>query len=134
MSKCKNISFGITVVLNQSQSLFCNSSPPLQKIFDLSTLELSTSRELRQGEPPVEVAQHRPGRPLQLQQVLHRHLCESVGAVHLEILMQTSDQYERSWTLDLHDKAHHDCDKHLEQCCCNTKLFPVNFVVGEGGG
>ena len=42
----------------------------------------------------VQVGQHRPGRPLQLQQVLHRHLCEGVAGVQV------------------HDQPHHHSDQH----------------------
>ena len=47
-----------------------------------------------QGDSPVEVGQHRPGRPLQLQEVLDCHLGEGVAGVQV------------------HDQPHHHSDQH----------------------
>ena len=49
---------------------------------------------MSQGHSSVEVGQHRPGRPLQLQQVLHSHLGEGVAGVQV------------------HHEPDHDCDQH----------------------
>ena len=49
---------------------------------------------MSQGHSSVQVGQHRPGRPLQLQQVLHSHLGEGVAGVQV------------------HDQPDHDGDQH----------------------
>ena len=49
---------------------------------------------MSQGHSSVEVGQHRPGGPLQLQEVLDRHLSEGVAGVQV------------------HDQPDHDGDQH----------------------
>ena len=94
--------------INVSSSTFSLSSSAPSSPQD----ELSTSRQLRQGEPSVQVAQDCPGRPLQLEQVLDGHLRESVGAVNLEKVWM---EINMECGFHLHDEAHHDCDQHLDQ-------------------
>ena len=47
---------------------------------------------------PVQVGQHRPGRPLQLQQVLHSHLGEGVAGVQVHHQpYHDSHQHDLGW-------------------------------------
>ena len=70
---------------------------------------------------PVQVGQHRPGRPLQLQQVLHSHLGEGVAGVQL------------------HDQPDHDGDQHDDLGEVTSTLRQaatveaVQYCTREGG-
>ena len=80
------------------------------------------SVSMSQGDP-VQVGQHRPGRPLQLQQVLHSHLGKRVAGVQL------------------HDQPDHDGDQHDDLGGVTSTLRPDRYPGGrrywssrEGGG
>ena len=77
----------------------------------MKSADLSVS--MSQGHSSVEVGQHRPGRPLQLQQVLHSHLGEGVAGVQV------------------HHEPDHDCDQHDDLGGVTLRLRPDRYPGGR---